>query len=123
MSTTMMIDCRKVFLNMHWQCAIVILVIALAMVDCNHGNFTTRELAKKVFKDLQYPDFFVIGSMKCATTSLSKVGKFINLLLFSSYLYILIITLTSFLHVIFWYLAYERSRRVLSRREKRKTFL
>ena len=48
------------------------------MVDSNNGNMTERFLkTTKAFKDLQYPDFFVIGSMKCATTSLSKVSQLI----------------------------------------------
>ena len=67
-------------MNMHWQCAILLVVVGLAwVVDCNNGNWTeerrlTKEKTSKIFKDLQYPDFFVIGSMKCATTSLSKVS-------------------------------------------------
>ena len=64
---------------MYLLCAILV-VIGLALVDCNNGNMTERWLADKFVQkyDLQYPDFFVIGAMKCGTTSLSKVSLLIR---------------------------------------------
>ena len=59
---------------MYLLCAILV-VVGFALVDCNNGkNMTERWLADKQKYDLKYPDFFVIGAMKCGTTSLSKVS-------------------------------------------------
>ena len=52
----------------------ILVVVGLALVDCNNGNMTERWLSDKQKYDLKYPDFFVIGAMKCGTTSLSKVS-------------------------------------------------
>ena len=54
---------------MSLQSAIVVLV-ALATIVAAARNVTERSLLKY---DLEYPDFFLIGAMKCGTTSLSKV--------------------------------------------------
>ena len=51
----------------------IFLVIGLVMVDCNHGNMTERRrltTTDQLRKDLPFPDFFVLGAMKCGTTSL-----------------------------------------------------
>lgn len=53
------------------QVEIVVLVV-LATIVTAARNVTERALLKY---DLQYPDFFLIGAMKCGTTSLSKVSR------------------------------------------------